>query len=119
MIASARQRARRAVRRLSLTESQAQELRRSLRHERLQLEAAQGRLAECRRQLRQALAVPVPESPLVLELALEERLLVERARAVSAQIERSLAAHLRPEQAVRLRALPPAAVSDLLGRICA
>lgn len=118
MIASARQRARRAVRRLSLTEAQAEEARRRLRDDRLQLEAAQELLAECRRQLREALAAPAPDSALVLELSLEERLLVERQRAMSARIERFLAALLRPEQATRLRGLAPAALGDMLGRIC-
>ena len=37
---------------------------------------------------------------------------------MSARLERSVAALLRPEQATRLRALAPAAVGDLLARIC-
>ena len=37
---------------------------------------------------------------------------------MSARLERSMAALLRPEQATRLRALAPAAVGDMLGRIC-
>jgi Spy/CpxP family protein refolding chaperone len=118
VIASARQRARRAVRRLSLTPAQAAEARRLLGEDRLQLEAAQGLLAECRRQLREALAAPVPDSVIVLELTVEERLLVESARAMSGRLERSLAALLRPEQATRLSTLTPAAVGDMLGRIC-
>ena len=37
---------------------------------------------------------------------------------MSVRLEQSLAALLRPEQATRLRALAPAAVGDMLGRIC-
>jgi len=118
VIASARQRARRALRRLSLTESQAEEARRRLRDDRRQLEAAQDLLAECRSELREALAANAPDSALVLELTLEDRLLVERERAISTRLERSLAALLRPEQAARLSTLTPAAVGDMLGRIC-
>ena len=115
MIAAARQRARRAFERLSLTEAQAVAARRLLRDDRLQLEAAQGRLAECRRDLREALAAPGPDSAAVLELTLEERLLEEKERAASVRLERSLAALLRPEQVTRLRTLAPAAVGDMLG----
>ena len=118
VIASARQRARRAVLRLSLTEAQAEEARRLLRDDRRQLEAARDVLAECRDQLLEVLAAPAPDSALVLELTLEERLLVERERAMSARLERSMAALLRPEQAARLSTLTPAAVGDMLGRIC-
>jgi Spy/CpxP family protein refolding chaperone len=120
VIASARQRARRAVLRLSLTQAQAEEARRLLRDDRRQLEAARDVLAECRDQLREVLAAaaPAPDSALVLELTLEERLLVERERAMSARLERSMAALLRPEQAARLSTLTPAAVGDMLWRIC-
>jgi hypothetical protein len=116
--AGARQRARRAVLRLSLTEAQAEEAHRRLRDDRLQIEAAQDLLAECRCRLREALAAAPPDSALVLELSVEERLLVERGRAISARIEQSLAALLRPEQATRLHGLAPAALGDMLGRIC-
>ena len=118
MIASARQRARRAVLRLSLTGTQAEEARRLLREDRRQLEAAREVLAECQGLLREVLAAPAPDSALVLELTVEERLLVTKERAMSARLERSLAALLRPEQVTRLRALAPAAVGDMLGRIC-
>jgi hypothetical protein len=118
VIASARQRARRAFRRVSLTESQAQEARLLLRDDRRQLEAAQALLAECRRELRAALSPAAPDSALVLELSVQERLLAERERAALARLERSLAALLRPEQATRLHGLAPAAVGDMLLRIC-
>jgi len=118
VIASARQRARRAVLRLSLTGAQAEEARRLLRDDRRQLAAARDVLAECRDQLREVLSAPAPDSALVLELTLEERLLVERERAMSARLERSMAALLRPEQAARLSTLTPAAVGDMLWRIC-
>lgn len=119
MIASARQRARRAVLRLRLTESQAETVRRRLRDDRRQLEAATELLQECRRELREALAGPVPDSAEVLELTLQERLLQGRERALSARLESELERLLRPEQARRLRTLPPASVGALLGRICA
>lgn len=118
MIAAARQRARRALRRLALTEAQAQEARLVLRDARRRLEAAQALLAECRRELHAALAAPAPDSALVLELSVQERLLVERERRASGRLEASLASLLRPDQARRLRALPPAAVGDMLGRTC-
>jgi Spy/CpxP family protein refolding chaperone len=116
--AAARQRARRALLRLSLTEAQAEGARRVLRPEQRQVRAAQEALAECRRQLCQALASPAPDSAAVLELTVQERLLERRARELVLAAERSLAALLRPEQAVRLRALPPAALDDVLERIC-
>ena len=119
MIASARQRARRAVQRLSLTEAQKERARQLLRPERGQMKAAQQLLAECRRQLREALAAPAPNAADVLELTLQERLLQGRERALSARLEAELERLLRPEQVLRLRALPPAAVGALLGRICA
>lgn len=119
MIASVRQRARRAVQRLSLTESQAETVRRLLRDDRRQLEAAEKLLEECRRELSAALAGPVPDSTEVLELTVQERLLQGRERALSARLEAELARLLRPEQARRLRALPPASVGALLGRLCA
>jgi len=120
VIASARQRARRAVLRLSLTQAQAEEARRLLRDDRRQLAAARDVLAECRDQLREVLAAAAsaPDSALVLELTMEERLLVERERAMSARLERSMAALLRPDQAARLSTLTPAAVGDMLWRIC-
>ena len=118
MIASARQRARRAFLRLSLTEAQAEEARLLLRDDRRQLEAVRALLAECRSRLHEVLAARSPDSALVLELTVEERLLVERERAIRARLERSMAALLRPEQATRLRTLTPAAVGDMLGRIC-
>ena len=119
MIASARQRARRAVLRLSLTESQAETVRRVLRDDRHQLEAATQLLLECRRELGKALAGPVPDSAEVLELTLQERLLQGRERALVARLEAQLERLLRPEQVLQLRALPPAAVGALLGRLCA
>jgi Spy/CpxP family protein refolding chaperone len=82
------------------------------------VKAAQQALAECRRQLCQSLASPAPDSAEVLELTVQERLLERRARELMLAAERSLAALLRPEQAVRLRALPPAALDDVLERIC-
>lgn len=118
MIASARQRARRAIQRLSLTEAQAQEARRVLRDDRRQLEAARDLLAECRRQLRHALSAAPPDPALVLELSTQERLLESRERQLQARLEQSLAALLRPAQALRLHGLAPAALGDLLGRIC-
>ena len=117
MIASARQRARRALLRLSLTESQLEEARRLLRTERRQAEAARELLAECRARLEEALARPAPDSVLVLELTVEERLLVERERSTATRRERSMAALLRPEQAARWRGLAPASVDDLLFRL--
>jgi len=119
VIASARQRARRAQVRLRLTESQAETARRMLREDRRQLEAAKQLLGECRRELHEALAGPLPDSAEVLELTLQERLLQGRERALSARLEAELERLLRPEQVLRLRALPPAAVGALLGRICA
>jgi len=118
VIASARQRARRAALRLSLTESQAREARRLLRHDRRQLEAAQDLLAECRRQLGHALASAPPDPALVLELSTQERLLESRERQLRARLEQSLASLLQPGQARRLHGLAPDAVGDLLVRIC-
>ncbi|HSD25712.1 MAG TPA: hypothetical protein VLL75_00345 [Vicinamibacteria bacterium] len=105
--------------RLRLTPAQAESVRKHLREDRRQWEAARERLAECRRDLGSALAAPVPDSLAVLELTVEERLLEQKERALSAEVERRLALLLRPEQAVRLRALAPPALGDVLGRICA
>jgi len=119
MTAIARQRARRALRRLSLTESQARRVRRLLRDDRRQLAAAEEVLEECRHDLGQALAAPEPDATLLLELAVQERLLERRERELTVRLEESLAALLRPDQALRLRALPPEALGDMLGRLCA
>lgn len=119
MTGSARQRARRAFQRLSLSEAQAERVRQHLRDDRRQWQAAQQLLAECRRQLGEALATPTPDSAAVLELAVQERLLEERARALSAHLEKRMAQLLRPDQAVRLRALGPTVFGDVLGRLCA
>jgi Spy/CpxP family protein refolding chaperone len=119
VIAAARQRARRAVRRLSLTETQAETVRQLLRDDRRQWETAQLLLAECRRALAQALVGPAPDSAAVLELTVQERLLEDRERALSARVEERMAALLRPDQALRLRALAPDALGDVLGRLCA
>lgn len=119
VIASARQRARRALVRLSLTPSQARTASLLLRDERRQLEVARQMLAECRQQLREALARAAPDSTSVLELATQERLLERRERELAAALERRLASLLRPEQALRLRGLSPTVLGDLLGRLCA
>lgn len=118
MIAAARQRALRALRRLALTEAQAEQARGLLREERRRLEAVRALLSECRRELRAALSAAAPDSALVLELSVQERLLVQEERAASVQLERALATVLQPEQAQRLHGLAPAAVGDLLQRIC-
>jgi hypothetical protein len=96
--------------RLGLTRAQAASMRRLLQDDRRQWEAARQRLA---------LAGPASDSLAILELTLEERLLAERERGLTAQLEERMAALLRPEQAVRLRALAPPALGDVLGRICA
>ena len=97
-----------ALRRVALTERQAQLVRLLLREDRRQREAAEQLLAECRRDLRQALAPPQPDSLAILELSVQERLLQDRQRALTASLEQRIAALLRPEQAVALRRLAPA-----------
>jgi Spy/CpxP family protein refolding chaperone len=119
MSAASRQRVRRALERLDLTRAQAESVRRHLQDDRRQWEAARQRLAECRRDLEAALAGPAPDSLTVLELTLEERLLEAKERGLSAQVEQRMAELLRPDQALRLRALAPPALGDVLGRICA
>jgi Spy/CpxP family protein refolding chaperone len=119
MTTLARQRARRALRRLSLTGAQARRVRRLLRDDRRQLAAAEEVLEECRHALGQALAAPEPDATLLLELAVQERLVEKRERELTARLEASMAALLRPDQALRLRALPPRALGDMLGRLCA
>jgi Spy/CpxP family protein refolding chaperone len=119
MTSSVRQRTRRAFQRLSLSEAQAEKVRQHLRDDRRQWAAAQQLLAECRRHLGEALATPTPDSAAVLELAVQERLLEDRARALSAHLEERMAGLLRPDQALRLRALGPAVLGDVLGRLCA
>jgi Spy/CpxP family protein refolding chaperone len=117
--AASRQRVRRALVRLGLTRAQAASLRRLLRDDRRRWEAARQRLAECRRDLAVAIAGPMPDSLAALELTLEERLLAEKERELTVEMEKRTAALLRPDQAVRLRALAPPALGDVLGRICA
>jgi Spy/CpxP family protein refolding chaperone len=119
MSAASRQRVRRAIVRLRLTRAQAESVRRLLRDERRQWAAAHQLLVECRRDLAAALRARAPDSTAVLELAREERLLEDRERALSAHLEERMADLLRPDQAVRLRALAPPALGDVLGRICA
>jgi hypothetical protein len=105
--------------RLSLSESQWENVRRLLRHEHRQLEVVRRALDDCRRELDRVLGRALPDSELVLELTLEERVLQERERALAADLERSLVALLRPEQATRLRGLAPAALDDMLLRLSA
>jgi len=119
MSAASRQRTRRALLRLSLSEAQEARVRRLLRNDRRQWETARQLLAECRRELGEALATPVPDSTAVLELSVQERLLEEKERASSARVEERVARLLRPEQAARLHALAPTALGDVLGRLCA
>jgi len=107
-VTPARQTIRGALRRLTLTEKQAQLVRLLLREDRRLREATEQLLAECRRDLRAALAPPQPDSLAVLELSIQERLLQERQRALPASLEERIAALLRPEQAVALRSLAPA-----------
>lgn len=119
MSTAARQRVRRAIVRLSLTQAQAERVRQLLREDRRQWEAAQQLLAECRRELGQALAAPAPDSTAILELSVQERLLEQKERVLGARLEQRMAALLRPDQAARLHALAPAALVDVLGRLCA
>jgi Spy/CpxP family protein refolding chaperone len=119
MTAASRQRTRRALRRLSLSEAQGARVRRLLQEDRRQWEAARQLLAECRRELAGALAVAVPDSAVVLELSVQEKLLQERESALSARVEERMAGLLRPDQAARLRSLSPAALGDVLVRLCA
>lgn len=104
---------------MSLTPAQARTASHLLRDERLQLDAARQMLAECRQQLREALGRRLPDSAVVLELTTQERLLERRERQLFAALERRLAGVLRPDQAVRLQALPPTVLGDVLGRLCA
>ncbi len=119
MIAAARQRARRALRRLGVTPAQIEAISPRIREERRQLDAARTLLEDCRAQLRRALAAHEPDAASVLELTLQERLLARRERELLAALETSLASVLRPEQALRLRGLPPAALGDVLARLSA
>jgi Spy/CpxP family protein refolding chaperone len=119
MTAADRQRTRRALQRLSLSEAQEARVRRLLREDRRQWEAARQLLAECRRELAAALAAPVPDSVVVLELSVQEKLLHERERALCAGVEERMAGLLRPDQAARLRSLAPSALGDVLVRLCA
>lgn len=97
-----------ALRRVALDQRQAQLVRLLLREDRRQREAAEQLLAECRRDLRQALAPPQPDALAVLELSVQERLLQERQRALTACLEQRIAALLRPAQTVALSSLAPA-----------
>jgi Spy/CpxP family protein refolding chaperone len=108
---------RRAIGRLRLTPAQADAVRELLREERRHWRAAQQLLVECRHQLGSVLAAPVPDSTAVLELSVQERVLEERERALAARIEEGLAALLRPDQAVRLRALAPVALGEVVQRL--
>jgi Spy/CpxP family protein refolding chaperone len=117
--AASRQRVRRALVRLGLSRSQTAAMRRLLQDDRRCWEAARQRLSECRRDLAAALSGPTPDSLAILELTLEERVLADRERELTARLEERMAALLRPEQALRLRALAPPALGDVLGRICA
>ena len=91
------------MRRLTLSEPQAQLVRLLLREDRRQRLATQQRLAECRRDLSAALAPPVPDPVAVLELSVEERLLQDRQAAYSAQLEQRVEALLRPDLVVEIR----------------
>jgi hypothetical protein len=117
VIAAARQRARRALHRIGLTPAQIEAVGPRIREERRQLDAARALLEESRGQLRRALGVPAPDAASVLELTVQERLLARRERELVAALEASLASALRPDQALRLRGLPPAALGDVIARL--
>jgi Spy/CpxP family protein refolding chaperone len=117
--AADRQKARRALQRLSLSEAQEARVRLLLREDRREWEAARQLLAECRRELAAALARPVPDSAVVLELSVQERVLDGRERALYSRMEERMAGLLRPDQAARLRSLAPSALGDVLVRLCA
>jgi Spy/CpxP family protein refolding chaperone len=105
--------------RLSLTQAQAEKASGLLRDDRRQWGAARQLLVECRRELGAALAAPVPDSAAVLELSVQERILEEKERALAVRMEEGMAALLRPDQVVRLRALAPVALGDVFQRLCA
>ena len=92
-----------ALRRFTLTEQQAQLVRLLLREERRERETTERQLAQCRRELREALAPPVPDSATVLALSVRERLLLERQRSPASGLEQRIAAMLGPERAKELR----------------
>ena len=102
-----KRRIRAALRRLTLTEQQAQLVRLLLREEKRERETTERQLAQCRRDLREALAQPVPDSATVLELSVRERLLLERQRSPSSGLEQRIAAMLGPERAKELRRYAP------------
>lgn len=93
----------RTARALGLDARQASRLRRALREERLRRRAVRERLAECRIQLREALASPAPDPGQIWELAREERVLLGRERSPGLDLDPAVAAILNEEQVRRLR----------------
>jgi Spy/CpxP family protein refolding chaperone len=104
-----RRRIRSALRRVNLTDQQAQLVRLLLREERRDRETTERQLADCRRNLHGALAPPAPDSAAVLELSVRERILLERQRSLASSLEQRIAAILGPERARELRTHAPVA----------
>src|SRR5262249_42893412 len=104
---AARRRIRKALRRIRLSDEQAQLVRLLLREDRRERDAVERRLAECRRDLQAALAPPAPDSATVLELSVKERRLSEQQLGLCDRLEERIARLLGPERAGELRTLPP------------
>jgi Spy/CpxP family protein refolding chaperone len=111
-----RHRVRRAL--LALGLSQAQRLAVcALRNAYEELAEARQCLDDCRRALRRELGRPSPDSARLSELLLSERLLDQRVRHSRAQLDRGLAALLTPAQQLRVHALAPEVLAQMLGRL--
>lgn len=100
------------LRRVTLTAQQAQIVRLLFREEKRVRETTAQQLADCRRELREALAPPAPDSATVLDLSKREGLLLERQRSLDPGLERRIAAMLGPERAKALRTHSPAVLID-------
>jgi hypothetical protein len=102
-----RRRIRRALGRMRLSNAQSRLVRLLLREEDRERDSILKQLAECRLELRAALAPPAPDSGRVLELSRRERQLQERERALSGLLEARIASLIGPAKAAELRTLVP------------
>lgn len=113
-----RHRVRRALLALRLSDGQVLEARGLKAHLEEMLETRR-RLDDSRRELQQELTREAPDATRLSELLVWERRFEAGARVAWSRLERRLAMLLTPRQVVRVHALPPEVLGDMLSRLTA
>jgi len=111
-----RHRVRRALLGLRLSDGQVLAAR-ALKGELEEMLDTRQRLDDSRRALRHELAREAPDATRLSELLVFERQFEAGARGAWTRLQRRLARLLTPEQVVRMHALPPEVLGDMLSRL--